>query len=265
MRLLQKSNPPTPKTSMILQVPVEILEKILENLPANRWNRRTLMACTLVATWWTGPSQRHLFSSVEICEGNYSRWVNGVALSRSRDRLLGYVRSLRYARFVGFQMRYLLRDSANYFSALPNLHNLTLCYIRVENIDEAKFHACFSTFRETLTSLTLENVTTSFRAFVALIDYFPNITTLRLDSFELQPGEEPVPSLSRPLRGKLYLRDIKDHRSKFYNQFVKMDLEYEELAIDFAHCHYMEFMGMPLRISTNTVESLRFTGEIECK
>ena len=70
----------------------------------------------------------------------------------------------------------------------------------------------FSAFRDTLTYPSLETFTASFSAFVTLVDYFPNITTLRLRSFELEPDGGPVPSLSRPLRGKLYVREVRASR-----------------------------------------------------
>ena len=256
----QGSKPPSPKTSVVL--PPEILEEILENIPADRGNRRTLSACALVATWWAGPSQRRLFSSVDVYEENFKRWMDGVVLSRSKDHLLEHVRSLRYTRLVGYRTRHLPQDFGNCLSALRNLHSLTLCFTRVELLNEDEFRTCFSTFRETLTSLSLDNVTTSFSAFVTLVDYFPNITTLQLDSFELEPSSEPVPSLSRPLRGKLLLRDVDDCRSRSLGQFVKLDLAYEELVINFSPRYHLEVMERILRVSTGTVKSLRLTGEI---
>ena len=259
----QGSDLPSPKISVIL--PPEILDKILENVPTDRGGRRTLMACALVAAWWTGPSQRHLFSSVEIHERNYKRWMNGVVLSESKDHLLEHVRSLQYACFVGYRMRHPPGGSRNYLSALRNLHSLTLCHTRVEHISETEFRACFSTFRETLTSLSLDNVTTSLSTFVTLVDYFPNITTLRLDSFELEPSSEPVPPLSRPLRGKLHLRDVDDHHSRSLDQFVNLDLEYEELVINFSPRYHIGVIEKALQISTSTVKYLRLTGEIQRK
>ena len=66
---------------------------VLERIPTNE-GRRTLVTCALVATWWTGPSQRRLFSSVKIDQSNYERWMNGVVRPGSKDRLLGHVRSM---------------------------------------------------------------------------------------------------------------------------------------------------------------------------
>lgn len=164
------------------------------------------MACALVATWWTGPSQRRLFSSVSVRGCTYQRWMNSVVLPGPKVHLLEHVRSLWHSGRAGLKpkhrMQDLPQDSGEYLSALRNLHSLTLAHTRVERIDEEGFRACFSSFRGTLTCLSLESFATSFGAFVTLVDYFPNITTLRLHSFVLEPDQGPVPILSRPLRGK---------------------------------------------------------------
>ena len=59
-------------------LPPETLDKILERMSTYYEGLRTLITCALVATWWTGPSQRCLFSSVEIDNENYQRWTDGV-------------------------------------------------------------------------------------------------------------------------------------------------------------------------------------------
>lgn len=200
------SNLPEPKTSVTL--PPEILDKILEYvLTDGAEGRPTLIACALVATWWTGPSQRRLFSSVSIYHRNYRRWMDGVVLSGSKTHLLGYVRSLEHSLTPNtknmYQMRDLQKDSGEYLSALHNIHSLTLLRVRIEVIGGEGFHTCFSAFRETLIDLTLQTVVTSFSAFVTLVSYFPNISTLRLGLVKLVPDEEPVPSLPQPLQGEV--------------------------------------------------------------
>ena len=258
---------------MSVILPPEILDKILDHVPICGKGRPTLIACALVATWWTGPSQRRLFSSVDIYEGNYGRWMGGVVLSESKARLLGCVRSLWHRRGldsrIKYQMRHLAQDSGEYFSALHNIRNLTFFNTRIEHISEDQFRICFSAFRDTLTHLSLDAFATSFSAFMTLVGYFPNITTLELRSFELEPDEGPVPSLSRPLRGKLCIRDIHDHCLEFLDRFAKLDLEYEELVIDasflFIPTPESRFLESALRISTGAVKFLRLTVELRCE
>ena len=136
--------------------------------------------------------------------------MKNVVRSGSKARPLEHVRSLWHTRHGSrnfgrdnYPMRYLTQDSGEYLSALRNLHSLTLLKITVEHISEGGFRTRFSAFRETLTYLSLDTFITSFNAFAALVDYFPNIKTLRLQAFQLEPDEGPVLSLSRPLRGEL--------------------------------------------------------------
>ena len=113
---------------------------------------------------------------------------------------------------------------------MPNIHSLDMVNILIEHIDERKFHTCFSAFRETLTHLTLENFDTSFYAFVTLVGYFPNMTTLRLDLFDVRPDERQVPQLSQPLRGKIHLGYSGGNCIEFIDRLTKSDPEYEELV-----------------------------------
>ena len=260
--LHRKSDRRSPKEPVAL--PPEMLDKILEYVPTIGSGLQTLVACASVATWWTGPSQRRLFSSVEIGERNYQRWMDGVVLSRSKSHLLNYVRSLGYYPHDRYQMRCLAQDSGEYFPGLCNLRSLTLFNIGVEHIGEENFRTCFSAFRETLTSLTLDTFAMSFSAFVTLVDYFPNITTLRLRWFNLEPDEGPVQSLSRPLRGKFHAH-LQANFPKFGDEFSKLDLEYEELVIDgpFSSPAETELVKSALQISPSTVKFLKLNEELQ--
>ena len=242
------------------------MSKILKQLFADSEGQRTLrVACPLVATWWTGPSQTLLFSWVEINESNYRRWMDGVVHSGSKDHLLGYVRSLCHDRGT-YRMQDLARDSGGYLSALRNLRILIFFYLRVEHVSEGEFHTCFSAFRETLTYLSLSQFSVSFSAFVTLVGYFPNITTLRLHSFMLRPDEGPVPSLSQPLRGKLHIHEVPADSLEFFSRFAQLDMEYEELVVDsFIDISTPGFAETALRISPSTVKFLRLGEELRCK
>ena len=254
-----------------MTLPPEILDKILTHVPTHEWGSRTLIACALVTTQWTGPSQRRLFSSVKIYEGNRGRWMEGVVLSESKVHLLEYVRSLWLTRGPGYRMRDLAQDCGEYLPALYNLHNLTLSGIGVERISENQFHTCFSAFRGTLTYLFLNAFITSFGAFLTLVDYFPHIKTLRLRSLGLESDERPIPSLSRPFRGKLHVHHAVDHFqadfSKFYNRFANLNLEYEELVIESSSSNFggIAFLESALQISPGTVRFLRLTTELQCE
>jgi hypothetical protein len=132
----------------------------------------------------------------------------------------------------------------------------------VEHIDGDQFRTGFSAFRKTLTSLSLDTFATSFSAFVNLVDYFPNVTTLQSFSPVLEPDEGPAPSLSRPLRGKLYVYET--NCFEFLDRLAKLDLEYEELVFDAPYIFTdARFLESALQISTSTVKILRLTTKFQ--
>ena len=235
-----------------------MLDKILEYIPSpGSPGRRTLAACALVATWWVGPSQRRLFYSVALNEENYRRWMLGVIVPTPKLHLLKHTRSLWHARAglnpkFKHRMRHLPQDSGRYLSTLCNLQDLTMYNTKVERISEEGFRLCFSAFRETLTQFSLEHSATSFGSLVTLVDYFPNIRSLRLLSLILEPDKGSVPTLSRPLRGKIHIGHV--DRFEFYRRFSDLDPEYEELVIDPLE---MMFLESALQISASTVKYLR--------
>ena len=119
----QGPNPPDQNTSTVT-LPPEILDLILEHIPTNRDERRTLAACALVATWRAGPNRRRLFSSVVIHARNCQRLMNDVVFG-SKHHLLGSVRSLWHYPKGGTKhpMRDLARDSGEYLPALRNIQH----------------------------------------------------------------------------------------------------------------------------------------------
>ena len=139
-----------------MTLPPEILDEILEHIPTDIEGRQRLVACALVATRWTRPSQRRLFSSVSINHGNYQRWINSVASSGSKSHPLEYVCLLKHHFIEPIEISYWMRN-------LHNVHSLAFFGIVIKRIGEGEVHTCFSAFRETLTYLTLRRVSDSAR------------------------------------------------------------------------------------------------------
>lgn len=164
-------------------------------------------------------------------------------------------------------MRDLLHDFEECFSALRSLHSLELYDTEVDYISKDQFHTRFPAFHETLTYLSLGNIAIPFSSFVTLVNYFPNVTTLELGSFVLEPDGGPIPSLSRPLRGKLHLHEVETDHLVFLNRFAKLDLEYEELVIESSDFIFTEakFVESAIQMSTNTVKFLRLNVELDCE
>ena len=159
-------------------------------------------------------------------------------------------------------------DPGAYLSALRNLRILKLYAIRVEHVRGERFSTCFSAYREILTRLSLDVFATSFSAFVALVGYFPNIGNLELHLLELERDVAPVPTLSQPLRGKLHVQCVQEffleYSVEFYDQFAKLEQEYEELTIDTYTLSVpikAKLLGIALQTSTATIKLLRLSDE----
>ena len=188
-------------------------------------------------------------------------------LLMSEARPFEYVRSLWHDYGLDVTTKYRMRDlaqhSGRYLPALRNLRRLRFSNIVIEHINEESFRVCFSAFRETLTCLFLDIFTTSFSAFVTLVDYFPNLTTLRLHRFQLEPEEGPAPSLSRPFRGKLHVH-AQAGSLELLNRLAKLNPQYEELEIDhsFAVTLHTPFLEAALQINPGTVKILRLTTDL---
>ena len=249
---------PKPEASAIL--PPEILDKILEYVPADWKCRRILIACALVATWWTGPSQRRLFASISINDKNYQRWMNGVVLSASKTRLLRYVRSFTHSGCK--PVRNLLKDCGEFLPALRNIHRLVLLKINIEHLGDEELHAYFSAFRETLTTLVLQFSTTSFSTFVALVNYFPNITSLRVGRLALKLDEGPVPTLSKSFGGKIWVHCSVPSGCELLDRLAMLDLEYDELIVETSNDVTTDVLESVLRVSAGTVRYLRLTAPL---
>ena len=195
--------------------------------------------------------------------------MNGVVLTGPEAHLLGFVRSLRYRRGVYSRVKYWMRnlpqDHGECFSALCNLHSLSLYNIVIERIGNEGFRTCFSAFRETLTCLTLRGVVVSFSAFVTLVDYFPNIRILKLRSFTLEPDAGPAPNLSRPLRGSVNVSGV-DESLDFLDKFARLDLEYEEVVISSPRISIgTKYLEHALQLSATTAKILRLAAGLPCE
>ena len=98
---------------------------------------------------------------------------------------------------------------------------------------------------------------------MTLVDYFPNLTALRLDSFDLWSDDRPVQPLSRPLHGRIHLGYAGHCCAEFFGRLAALDMEYEELVVESESCVETELVESILRLGASTVKYLRLTAELE--
>ena len=76
----------------------------------------------------------------------------------------------------------------------------------------------FSAFRHCLSSLSIWSCHVTSSALIALINYFPLLMDLDLHELTHETDGEPLPQLSRPLRGRLTIIGCRtEHRALFKN------------------------------------------------
>lgn len=214
-----------------MDLPQELLDEILSHLPRKN-QEMALRNCSLVARSWLQPSRRRLFKSVCIHEDQLQSWLN--TISPANLGVLQHVRSIHY--------------TGTYYPPHPNtgvdnLYNYA-SFLRLEAIalsrtcipsDLDERMELFLPSQHSLSSLTLVNVTLPWPSFIAFVDYFPNIRNLELGGLSLDDNDH-LPSLSRPLRGKLSFFQM---RAGFHpalcRRFCGLKTEYDELVIEFGH------------------------------
>ena len=229
----QQIQPPSYRMSF----PRELIEEILSYLQIHgKQDQQSLRNCSLVAKSWVDPSRRRLFETVLIRARDRQSWMDRI--SPSNIELLRHVRSFCFSgsgpREWPDSLAKLtdIEDLYVYFPSFCRLHTIDLSETHISS-DIPERIEMFSPCQQVLSSLTLAIVSLSWRSFIALIDYFPNLQNLELSSLSFEDGNINPPPLSRPLRGKLffYLSE-EEHLIALSNWFTGLEVEYEELVVD---------------------------------
>ena len=216
-----------PKSRMSL--PPELLDEIFSYLPLD-YCKRPLRECSLVSKSWLEPSRRRLFSSVSINSFTYQPWLDNI--SPENIGLLRHVRSLTYStepygRLDNPPGVYNLRD---YFPSFRQLTTLTLWCMEIEETIPDHLEI-FSAFQYTLLSLSLDDVSITWSAFVALVGCFPRLRRLKIKETDFEADDGPVPELPHALHGGLVVDLSEGDAELFADRFPRLRQEYERFEI----------------------------------
>ena len=202
-----------------MALPSELVDEILIHL---QHDKQALQNCSLVARSWAHSSQKLLFVSANLTPKTYQKWREEAPPASAE--VLQNVRTLTCLRFYFFGILDL--DS---FRSLHHLQRLTLR--EIVHI-EPNTPNIFLVFQDTLSSLSLDHVSLAWSTFTSLIDYFPNLRELNFGRSSFETGYFPVPSLSRPPRGKLSLSMLPERTfHPLSRQISQLELEYDELEM----------------------------------
>jgi hypothetical protein len=244
----------------MMKLPPELLDEILGHLPSG--DVRSLRSCSLVTKSWIFPSQKRLFESVGIRPGNLQSWLDNI--SPTNVELLGHVRMLSYTGYpwetIG-PVHLTLRD---YFPSFRQLRRLTLCFTRTSSFPQQT--ELFSAFQHTLSEICLWDCSITRSAFVALINYFPNLTCLHLRSLDSRQDDEPIGPLSRPMFKKLHATPWTMATMDLPDELSKLGLRFEEVVISSAvpSANWLDFVKGVIDAFGASAKHLRILGPFEC-
>lgn len=90
----------------------------------------------------------------------------------------------------------------------------------------------FSTFRHSLSQLSLSYCDITISAFVTLINYFPNLSRVDLHRLLHVVDGKPAPPLSRRLLGQLHISGVYvgDFGSGFLDRLSELGLTFDEIV-----------------------------------
>ena len=227
---------------LVMNIPQELLDEIFKNLP--RDDKKSLQSCSLVSKSWLEPSQRLLFAGVTIRFDDFQSWVDNI--SPTNIGLLRHVRALEYFRQPKtlysssgdliwkrevHDPRFSVYTLRDYLPTFSQLQALGLRHMDIEPTIPQHLEL-FVAFQHTLSSLFLEQISITWSTFISLVGHFPHLRRLEIRKASFQVDDQPVPQLSRALRGRLlvWLRGT-DSVGPFVERFPELRQEYEELEI----------------------------------
>ena len=216
-----------------MKLPRELLDEIFSHLQAQD-DEATLQACSLVAKSWVYPAQKLLFSSVVLNTSTYLLWRKRIRLNKTT--LLNHVRSLHYwerdpnpPRWSGPPR---IDGLIRYLPSFRQLRTLTLSRMSVES-DFSQQVKIFSVFQHTLSSLSIRLVSLPRSAFIALVDFFPNLKNLEICNPHFCEDDQQPTTLSRPLRGGLHIAGFMlEALVTFSDQLLRMQVAYDKLTAE---------------------------------
>jgi len=211
-----------------MTLPPELVHEVICNLASDV---QSLRSCSLVAKSWAHPSRKWLFKDVIIFRRTHQRWLDRI--SPGDVELLRNVRSLTYTsgRKVWDGITPYRVDSLHrYLPSLCRLESLGLSSMSI-GPDVHQQIGFFSTLRHTLSSLRLSDCSVTSSTLITLINYFPLLANLDLQSLIFASNDEPTPPLSRPLRGRLVITECRSNDRALYEKLSDPPPELDELAL----------------------------------
>ena len=210
----------------MIRLPPELVGEILTHL---EHDNQALQYCSLVAKSWAYPSQKPLYTRVIVTPPAYRTWQE--IASPTSAKLLRHVHSLTCRQFQS-----LCDFHEDYLKSFHHLQCLAL-----DNIGNVELNAVdlFPSFQNTLSSLSLFQVSLTLDVFIKLLGYFPKLRDLYLNdpTFCAEHRITPSPG-STPPRGSLSLcRLSAESMDILLRGLCGLEPQYDKLAIFSSSSH----------------------------
>ena len=248
--------------SSIARLPQELVEMVISYFI---YDTRSLLACSMTCYSWYIAAVPHLHHTLTTDEhrtrGSLRRHLWPRPLQMSYDLgLLPLVKRFRIRQdnvcTVRLTPEELRGRTLRHFSALTNLQELGIDYLRVSNFIPI-IQQCFGHLSPTLRFLALKEPTGSSRQILYFIGLFPNLQDLRIiypfpeDEQESTDDATLIPLSIPPLRGRLILACFR--REKLMEDMVVL---FEGLRFRRMDLFRVKCVGFLLRECAETLETL---------
>ena len=205
-------------------LPQELIDEIINHLdPNDSW---LLKNCSLVARSWTPASQKRLFETFEVLSWKLEECRKDIS---PENMLVQHVRRLRYHDYGGrFPPTHTsaLRD---YFRSFRRLERLFFYGTSIRCFPEEPIEL-FSTFKNSLSNITLWNCDVTEDALATVIDHFPKLTTLDFRWLRCLDEGKPSQILSLPLVKAIYIQDWTGEYESIIRTLSKLGLCFVQIA-----------------------------------
>ncbi|KAF9642982.1 hypothetical protein BDM02DRAFT_3123974, partial [Thelephora ganbajun] len=172
-----------------------------------------------------------LFKDVTITRGTQQQWLDRI--SPTNVELLCNIQSFTYSHDPNVWngiTPHRIDPLHHYLSVFSHLEALRL-FSMFLGPDVPRQIGLHSAFLSTLTSLAIHRGHVTSSALITLINYFPGLIDLDLRSIKHEADLSPIPLLSRPLRGRLFIGDCSSRDRALFKELSRPPPQLDRLSL----------------------------------
>jgi len=231
-----KTEGPAPvevKAIIVPRIPLDIIDEILNHLPAGEAGSGSLQACSLVSKSWIPSCRQHLFRVVNFTSKTMvNRWL--IAFPVPEQSPAHHVRRL------GIWLEAPGWVPEEFFEHTPWFTNVRSIYLSGRGMAPKLHIPSHWRLPESVTSLTVGYCRVTLVELRGIMARLPNLDNLALPALHIPPGRRELPGIGTVLKGrvggKLILHNIRCDSKGIMNMLLEVPtgLRFTEVEIDCA-------------------------------